>query len=74
MPGADEVLSYGKDLLERVLRTGVQGFTAALAAGPMLDIDTWEAAAVAGYSAGAALVTGWLAKLVGDRGSVSFLR
>ena len=65
---------YVKDLAERVVVTWLEAFVAALtlsAAVSGLNIETLEAAALAGIAAVVALVKGLVAKPVGNTESAS---
>ncbi|MET8172856.1 hypothetical protein [Streptomyces clavifer] len=55
--------TYARDLVERVLATFLQAFVGGLVLTTPLDIGMWQAAAVAGVAAAAALVKGLVARV-----------
>lgn len=75
--GADSIfsISFWKDLAERVIRTFVQSFLAALIAGGTLNISvpTVKAAVIGAISAAIAVVMGMMAGPVGKKGTASVL-
>ena len=54
--------TYARDLAERVLATFLQAFVGGLVLTQPLDLGMWQAAAVGGVAAAAALVKGLVAR------------
>lgn len=60
---------FQKDLLERAVRTFIQAALAVFAvelANPDVSLDSLQAAAIAGVSAGISALMAWLGRFVGD--------
>jgi hypothetical protein len=55
--------TYGRDLAERVVSTGLQAFVGGLVLTSPFDIGMWQAAGVAGVAAATSLVKGLLARV-----------
>jgi hypothetical protein len=63
------VTKFQKDLLERAVRTFIQAALAVFAvelANPDVSLDSLQAAAIAGVSAGISALMAWLGRFVGD--------
>lgn len=54
--------TYGRDLAERVVSTGLQAFVGGLVLTTPFDLSMWHNAAVAGVAAGVSLVKGLAAR------------
>lgn len=67
-------VSYGKDLLERVLSSALGGFVAGLVVTEPLNGSMWYTAATAGAAAGVSVLKGLFARLVGDKNSASLTK
>ena len=63
--------SYGRDLLERVVFTFLEGFLGGVVITQPLDASMWYAAAAGGVAAVGALVKGLAARAVGSKDSAS---
>ncbi|MDX3067870.1 hypothetical protein PV518_37895 [Streptomyces sp. ND04-05B] len=67
LPSAETVIktgaTYGRDLAERVVSTGLEAFVGALVLTAPFDLSMWHNAAIAGVAAGGALVKGLLARV-----------
>ncbi|MEU1088986.1 hypothetical protein ABZ401_19485 [Streptomyces sp. NPDC005892] len=66
LPTAETVIktakTYGRDLAERVVSTGLQAFVGGIALTTPFDIGMWQAAGIAGVAAATSLVKGLLAR------------
>ncbi|MFB8101359.1 hypothetical protein ACFC3O_00730 [Streptomyces sp. NPDC056007] len=66
LPTAETVVktaaTYGRDLAERVVSTGLEAFVGALVLTAPFDLSMWHNAALAGTAAGGALLKGIVAR------------
>lgn len=78
LPAPDTVLktarTYARDLAERVIATFLQAFVGGLVLTQPLDLHMWQAAAVGGVAAAAALVKGLVARWRDVTNSASLAR
>lgn len=65
-PSTDSVVktaaTYARDLAERVVSTGLQGFLAGVTVTTPFDLSMWKAAGLGGIAAGYALLKGLAAR------------
>lgn len=69
-----QALSYGRDLLERVLSSALGGFIGGVVVTQPLDGSMWYSAATAGVAAGFSVLKGLAARLVGNKDSASLAK
>ncbi|MGW5352196.1 hypothetical protein ACWERV_17005 [Streptomyces sp. NPDC004031] len=69
-----QALSYGRDLLERVLSSALGGLVGGIVITEPLNGSMWYAAGTAGVAAGFSVVKGLLARLFGDKNSASLAK
>ncbi|WP_327246539.1 hypothetical protein [Streptomyces sp. NBC_01320] len=66
--------TYGRDLAERVVSTGLQAFVGGLALTQPFDLGMWQNAGIAGVAAAASLVKGLVARWRDVTNSASLAR